>query len=65
MARVSDNTVTTAALVTAVALAGISGFFGIIGMKAIFAAAAIPIMVTVGVLEAAKLVTCAWLARGC
>jgi hypothetical protein len=32
-------------------------------MTAIFAAAAIPVMVMVGVLEAAKLVTCAWLAR--
>lgn len=32
-------------------------------MTAIFAAAAIPIMLMVGVLEAAKLVTCAWLAR--
>jgi hypothetical protein len=33
----------------------VSGFFGIVGMAAIFSAAAIPIMVTVGVLEAAKL----------
>jgi hypothetical protein len=32
-------------------------------MTAIFTAAALPIMVMVGVLEAAKLVTCAWLAR--
>jgi hypothetical protein len=47
------------ALVTAVALASVSGFFGIVGMTAIFAAAAIPVMVMVGVLEAAKLVTCA------
>jgi hypothetical protein len=41
----------------------VSGFFGIVGMTAIFAAAAIPIMAMVGVLEAAKLVTCPWLAR--
>jgi hypothetical protein len=46
-----------------VSLAGVSGFFGIVGMTAIFAAAAVSIMVMVGVLEAAKLVTCAWLAR--
>jgi hypothetical protein len=55
--------ITAAALVTAVALASVSGFFGVVGMTAIFAAAALPIMVMVGVLEAAKLVTCAWLAR--
>jgi hypothetical protein len=52
-----------AVLVAAVALAAVSGFFGIVGMTAIFAAAAIPVMVMVGVLEAAKLVTAAWLAR--
>jgi hypothetical protein len=41
----------------------VSAFFGITGMTAIFAASAIPVMVMIGVLEAAKLVTCAWLAR--
>jgi hypothetical protein len=46
-----------AALVTAVSPAGVSGFFGIVGMMAIFAAAAIPIMVMVGVLEAVRLIT--------
>jgi hypothetical protein len=51
--------ITAAALVSAVSLASVSGFFGIVGMTAIFAAAALPIMVMVGVLEAAKLVTCA------
>lgn len=35
----------------------VSAFFGVTGMKAIFAAAAISIMVMVGALEAAKLVT--------
>jgi hypothetical protein len=58
-----SNTLTFAALVSAVSLAAVSGFFGIVGMTAIFPAAALPIMVMVGVLEAAKLVTCAWLAR--
>lgn len=52
----------TLARVTTVALATLSGFFGIIGMTAIFAAA-VPIIVMVSVLEAAKLVTVAWLAR--
>jgi hypothetical protein len=40
--------ITAAALVTAVALAGVSGFFGIVGMTAIFAAAALPVMVIHG-----------------
>lgn len=61
--RVRANTVTIDALITAVALASVSAFSGIVGMTAIYAAAAIPIMVMVGVLEEAKLVTCAWLAR--
>jgi hypothetical protein len=55
--------ITAAALVSAVSLAAVSGFFGIVGMTRIFVAAALPIMVMVGALEAAKLVTCAWLAR--
>jgi hypothetical protein len=55
--------VSAAALGTAVALASVSGFFGITGMTAIFAAAAVPVMIMTGVLEAAKLVTAAWLAR--
>jgi hypothetical protein len=52
-----------AALVVAVMLAAVSGFFGVTGMTAIFAAAAVAVMVMTGVLEAAKLVTAAWLAR--
>jgi hypothetical protein len=51
--------VTVAALVTAVALSSMSAFFAVVGMTAIFAAAAIPIMVMIGLLEAAKLVTAA------
>jgi hypothetical protein len=42
----------------------VSSFFGIVGMTALFAAAAIPIMVMVGVLEAGKLVTCGWHGTG-
>jgi hypothetical protein len=52
-----------AALVVAVMLASVSGFFGVTGMTAIFAAAAVAVVVMTGVLEAAKLVTAAWLAR--
>jgi hypothetical protein len=52
-----------AALAVAIMLATVSGFFGVTGMTAIFAAAAVAVMVMTGVLEAAKLVTAAWLAR--
>jgi hypothetical protein len=52
-----------AVLVAAVALAAVSGFFGVVGMTAIFAAAMVPVMVMVGVLEASKLATAVWLAR--
>lgn len=63
LAPPSGRLVSGVALATAVALASVSGFFGITGMTAIFAAAVVPIMVMTGVLEAAKLVTAAWLAR--
>jgi hypothetical protein len=55
-----DRRTSSTALVSAVSLAGVSAFFGIVGMTAIFAATALPIMVMVGVLEAA---TAAWLSR--
>jgi hypothetical protein len=58
-----DGVICGAAFAVGLALASVSGFFGITGMTAIFAAAAVPVMVMVGVLEAAKLVTAAWLAR--
>jgi hypothetical protein len=57
------NVAPAIAILTAIALASVSGYFGIAGMTAIFAAAAVPVMIMVGVLEAAKLVTAAWLAR--
>lgn len=59
----TNRVVSNTALVVAVALASVSGFFGVTGMTAIFAAAVVPVMVMTGVLEAAKLVTAAWLAR--
>jgi hypothetical protein len=52
-----------AALVAALGLTSVSGFFGVTGMTAIFAAAPTPVVVMTAVLEAAKLVTAAWLAR--
>jgi hypothetical protein len=51
------------ALVAAIALTSVSGFFGVTGMTVIFAAAALPVTVMTGVLELAKLATAAWLAR--
>jgi hypothetical protein len=58
-----NTVVSAAALLSALSLATVSGFFGITGMTAIFAAAVIPVRVMTGALEAAKLVTTAWLAR--
>jgi hypothetical protein len=52
-----------AALVAALGLRSVSGFFGVTGMTAIFAAAPTPVVVMTAVLEAANLVTAAWLAR--
>lgn len=63
LSTASGSVVSLAALMSALALASVSGFFGIVGMTAIFAAAVMPVMVMTGVLEAAKLVTAAWLAR--
>jgi signal transduction histidine kinase len=57
------NVAPVLAILTAIALASVSGYFGIAGMTTIFAAAAVPVTIMVGVLEAAKLVTAAWLAR--
>jgi hypothetical protein len=57
------DAVTVLALAAAVSLASVSAFFAVTGMVAIFAAAAIPVTVMTGALEASKLVTAAWLAR--
>jgi hypothetical protein len=61
--RSRDWGVTMAAYGAAIGLASVSGFFGVVGMTAIYAAAPVPVMVMTAVLEGAKLVTAAWLAR--
>ena len=48
---------------TALALSAVSAYYSIVGLMAIFAAAAIPIAVMGGTLEVAKLVTTSWLYR--
>jgi hypothetical protein len=59
-----DGGVTVAAFAAAVALAFVEVFFGVVGMTAIFPANPVPVMmVMTGILEAAKLVTVAWLAK--
>jgi hypothetical protein len=48
-------------LVTALAISAVAIYYSVAGLVAIFAAAAIPIMIMGGVLEVAKLVTAVWL----
>ena len=48
-------------LVTALSLSGIAAWYSILGLVAIFAAAAIPIIIMGGILEIAKVVTTIWL----
>ena len=48
-------------LAVAVAIAAVAAWYSIIGLMAIFAAAAIPIAIMGGVLEVGKLVTASWL----
>jgi hypothetical protein len=48
---------------TAVILSGIAAYYSVIGLVAIFSAAAIPVAVMGGSLEAAKLVVASWLYR--
>jgi hypothetical protein len=62
-ARGRDGVTVIVTLAAALALTCISGFFGIVGMSAVYAAATVPITVMVGVLEAAKLTSAGWLAR--
>jgi len=47
--------------VAAIAIATVAAYYSIIGLMTIFAAAAIPIAVMGGVLEAGKLITASWL----
>lgn len=51
------------ALVTALAISAVAIYYSVAGLVAIFAAAAIPIMIMGGVLEISKLVTAVWLHR--
>jgi len=48
-------------LITALAISAVAIYYSVAGLVAIFAAAAIPIMIMGGVLEIAKLVTAVWL----
>ena len=48
---------------TAIVLSGIAAYYSVIGLTAIFAAAAIPVAVMGGSLEVAKLVVASWLYR--
>jgi hypothetical protein len=50
-------------LVVAIAIAAVAAWYSIVGLMAIFAAAAIPIAIMGGVLEVGKLVTASWLYR--
>jgi hypothetical protein len=58
-----NHALSTITMLAAVALASVEGYFGVVGMTAIFASAPVPVTVMTIVLEAAKLVTVAWLAR--
>jgi peptidoglycan hydrolase-like protein with peptidoglycan-binding domain len=48
-------------LITALAISAVAIYYSVAGLVAIFAAAAIPIMIMGGVLEVSKLVTAVWL----
>lgn len=50
-------------LITALAISAVAIYYSVAGLVAIFAAAAIPIMIMGGVLEVSKLVTAVWLHR--
>lgn len=48
-------------LIVALAISGVAAYYSIVGLMAIFAAAAIPIAIMGGVLEVGKLLTASWL----
>ena len=50
-------------LITALTISGVAIYYSVAGLVAIFAAAAVPIMIMGGALEIAKLVTAVWLHR--
>ena len=47
--------------ITALAISGVAIYYSILGLAAIFAAAAVPIMIMGTALEVGKLVTASWL----
>jgi len=53
----------TLTLITALAISAVAIYYSVAGLVAIFAAAALPIMIMGGTLEIAKLVTAVWLHR--
>jgi hypothetical protein len=61
--QLNRSWINVAAFVAAVALTSISGWFSILGLTTIFAAAFWPVVVMGGTLEMGKLVTAAWLSR--
>ena len=50
-------------MITALAISAVAIYYSVAGLVAIFAAAAVPIMIMGGTLEIAKLVTAVWLHR--
>jgi low affinity Fe/Cu permease len=60
---VNRTSINVAACLTAVTLTCVSGWFSILGLTTIFAAAFWPVVVMGGTLEVGKLVTAAWLSR--
>ena len=48
-------------LLTALTISAVAIYYSVVGLVAIFAAAALPIMIMGGVLEVGKLVTAVWL----
>ena len=50
-------------MITALSISAVAIYYSVAGLVAIFAAAAVPIMIMGGVLEVAKLVTAVWLHR--
>ena len=50
-------------LITALSISAVATYYSVAGLVAIFAAAAVPIMIMGGTLEIGKLVTAVWLHR--
>ena len=48
-------------LITALSISAVAIYYSVAGLVAIFAAAAVPIMIMGGILEVGKLVTAVWL----